>query len=62
MTYIIVALVVILVATVLFGVPAGFALTVAAMLTIDLRFAVLGWIMLFGLAVYLIYKEEVEEL
>lgn len=62
MTYIIVALVVILVATVLFGVPAGFALSVAAMLSIDLRFYVIALIMLFGMAIYALFVQETEEL
>ena len=62
MTYIIVALVVILVATVLFGVPAGFALSVAAMLSIDLRFYVIAILMLFGMAIYALFVQETEEL
>ena len=62
MTYIIVALAIILVATVLFGVPAGFALSVAAMLSIDLRFYVIAILMLFGMAIYALFEQETEEL
>ena len=54
--------VLIVLAAVAFGLPFGFALTVGAMLFVDLRFALVGLVMLFLIAVYLIYKQEVEEL
>lgn len=62
MTAIIVMAALILLVTVGFGLPFGFALTVGAMVMVDIRFGLLGLVMLFLIAVYLIYKQEVEEL
>ena len=62
MVHIVIMMALIMLVTIAFGIPFGFALTVGAMLFVDLRFAMVGLVMLFLIAVYLIYKQEVEEL
>ena len=62
MTAIIVMAALIILVSIAFGLPFGFVLTVGAMVMVDIRFGLLGLVMLFLIAVYLIYKQEVEEL